>query len=81
MTLRSSDLQSDRDLDSLRNSCNVLIRGLHFHVTTVEYFEINLVINAISAQSDIANRYSAKIDQPNLLIFGPYWLKTLFFNK
>ena len=35
----------------------------------------------ITAQSDIANRYSAKIDQPNLLIFGPYWLKTLFFNK
>ena len=26
MTLRSSDLQSDRDLDSIRNSCDVFIR-------------------------------------------------------
>ena len=26
MTLRNSDLQSDSDLDSIRNSCDVLIR-------------------------------------------------------
>ena len=25
MTLRSSDLQSDRDLDSIRNSCDVYV--------------------------------------------------------
>ena len=28
MTLRSSDLQSDSDLDSIRNSCDVLEKGV-----------------------------------------------------
>ena len=30
MTLRSSDLQSDSDLDSIRNSCDVIVRGRFF---------------------------------------------------
>ena len=29
MTLRSSDFQSDGDLDSIRNSCDVLMMNIH----------------------------------------------------
>ena len=34
MTLRSSDLESDSDLDSIRNSCDVFHEGgsLEFHI-------------------------------------------------
>ena len=34
MTLRSSDLQSDSDLDSIRNSCNVFSIQFLFWYTT-----------------------------------------------
>ena len=30
MTLRSSDLQSDSDLDSIRNSCDVFLAKINF---------------------------------------------------
>ena len=41
MTLRVSDLQSDSDLDSIRNSCDVLYSRLLFSVGHEIYEEDN----------------------------------------
>ena len=54
MTLRSSDLQSDRDLDSIRNSCNVFSDQEHifslplyhnFYETIILFFRTVLHLN------------------------------------
>ena len=50
MTLRSSDLQSDSDLDSIRNSCDVL-----FAVWTcaIAYFDLYINIIPLNDQANI----------------------------
>ena len=44
MTLRSSDLESDSDLDSIRDSCDVLI-SLHSNATVTNHIADNDVLN------------------------------------
>ena len=40
MTLRSGDLQSDSDLDSIRNSCDVY----RFNAKKLEFFGVNFIL-------------------------------------
>ena len=47
MTLRSSDLQSDSDLDSIRNSCDVFFIGHCPHIFGLEPFHINLGVGIL----------------------------------
>ena len=44
MTLRNSDLQSDSDLDSIRNSCDVLISTPLFCACVFEYLLLNVCL-------------------------------------
>ena len=59
MTLRSSDLQSDSDLDSIRNSCDVFLSVLNYSSYNYRLLSITINIKLISGLDIYVQAHSA----------------------